>query len=667
MKLFFLLSIVSAVCLYLPGYLFARTANANSLAALSLAPLLTISFISVLSIVYGYSGIFASAFSLIIPLISLSALAYLFSLAVVGKKPKENPLSVSTIVLFCGLCFCVAAIAFYISLDGPNSFFQGWDNLHHLASIRTFVRTGNYSSINPDYLYSPNDVRPYGGASSFYPSAWHGLAAMIVSAFGVSIPFAANLVNFLSVALFFPSGVLYLLQALDLQGSRPLIASAVVCLAVPACPWGLLTYGPLFPNLLGISLLPSCLALLINILRSIENENLPKPNHLVLFIVAVPGLVLAHPNTLFSLGVIFAPYLVELAWKLSKKRSRSEKVPALWAAATLLVIALIWKVCYSLPFLEGVVSTNWAAVESPLTALLHGLTLGTYTHKPQYLVSLFVLVGIISLIRQNKNIWMVFSYFIWLMLYVVDAGTDSAVKQFLTGFWYTDYHRIAAMLGLCGIVLACFGIARLGELLHEAIVPIRPESSAKIAHAGVVLIGILLFRPSLQLGDAITLSSPFEAELTEFTNQYNKQLIYYDVMSPLEEDICSNLITECGNNLILNNPQDGSVFAYSVYGANVYYRSCRTPDNSESVDSKILRKNLNLYATNDSVKEAIRRTGARYVLQLDHGEETNEYRIFYGTGETDDWKGIDLVNENTPGFKLVYQSDDIRLYEIEEL
>ena len=70
-------------------------------------------------------------------------------------------------------------------------------------------------------------------------------------------------------------------------------------------------------------------------------------------------------------------------------------------------------------------------------------------------------------------------------------------------------------------------------------------------------------------------------------------------------------------------------------------------------------------AKNEDVRKAVDDIGARYVIQLDCREPDWNYMMWlYGDGEL--WRGIDGVNEETPGFELLLSRDDMRLFQIVE-
>jgi hypothetical protein len=117
--------------------------------------------------------------------------------------------------------------------------------------------------------------------------------------------------------------------------------------------------------------------------------------------------------------------------------------------------------------------------------------------------------------------------------------------------------------------------------------------------------------------------------------------------------------------LVINVPEDGSAFSYPIDGLRTYYRVTRTyGGDSETAESKQIRTGLYKIASDDSVKQAVKAVGARYVLQLDQGEPEaiSPHFFTYETGEV--WQGIDSIRDDTPGFEVVLSEGDMRLYKI---
>ena len=116
------------------------------------------------------------------------------------------------------------------------------------------------------------------------------------------------------------------------------------------------------------------------------------------------------------------------------------------------------------------------------------------------------------------------------------------------------------------------------------------------------------------------------------------------------------------SSLILNEASDGSPWSYGADGANLYYRYMSGyGKDSEQDTSKIIRTSLYNIYSNKEVQNAVKSTGAEYVLLLDLGfdnkQDDNHVNI-------DQWKGFDMITDQTPGFEMVLAEKDMRLYKI---
>ena len=84
----------------------------------------------------------------------------------------------------------------------------------------------------------------------------------------------------------------------------------------------------------------------------------------------------------------------------------------------------------------------------------------------------------------------------------------------------------------------------------------------------------------------------------------------------------------------------------------------------ETMESRIIRDNLCDIATRDDVRKAVSAIDGQYVLQLDQGEPYVASPHLFTYGEGEQWRGIDSIRDNTPGFEVVLAEDDMRLYKI---
>lgn len=660
------------VSLMVPGALFNISATRDLIKATCLAPATSIAMLSLLALVFSRIGHQTDYKSLMICAGIISLLAFGIS-SIYRYKTNQQHIAIDKKELFCLALFftaaaVIAAYVFLSALDGPDCYFQAWDNQTHLRRIRLFVVTGNYSPFN-NQIYSDAAAAPIlsSGGSSFYPSTWHLLGAMLVSLLNIPVAEAANAVNAFCVGILLPLSLFLCLREIGINKPSVLALCAVICVGVPIYPWDLISYGPLYPNLLGFTLLPGEVALLFHLMTKAENKRTSEmTGEFIILLLGIVSLALVHPNCVFALGLILATNIISnTGHQISSKFQNLSKATCF--AIPLLVIMLIWITLNRAPFMSNVVNCQWHSIASIPHAFLDSLFLGTTTHPIQIVISILVFIGLYADLKTGKYSFVI-TYALLIVFYTIDAGTDSIIKPFFTGFWYNDYHRISAMLGLVSILFACKAVNYLQAYWEKNSCMQKQCKQIAATIVAIIALFLIIFYPSIPIPRKQVLNTAFGYQISEMRNQFDKNMIYYDILSPLEENFCKTKLPQfnSNNSTVINNPDDGSLFLYSVYGLNMYYRTWNPPtQDDETKESNLIRCHLNELSSNDDVKKAVKKTGAKYVLQLDHGDQTQEYRIQYNHDNDSEWRGIDLIDETTPGFTLVASNDDIRLYRID--
>jgi len=67
--------------------------------------------------------------------------------------------------------------------------------------------------------------------------------------------------------------------------------------------------------------------------------------------------------------------------------------------------------------------------------------------------------------RNSRKAWLTVSHAFLLFLYMLDAGSGSRLSRELTGFWYNDPQRVAALIPLTAVPLAAVGITSAADTL----------------------------------------------------------------------------------------------------------------------------------------------------------------------------------------------------------
>lgn len=671
------------VVLYLPGCIVLGAALRKPLLALSLAPAMSILIYSVIEALYCVLGVYCSALSVGIAT-GVVCLVISFAFGIQshrkGKAPRIrthiiiNKRDLALFALYLIIGITAVGLYFIKPLDGPDSFFQGWDNVHHLPAIQTYADSGIwnplFSSSYAPWAISPYKVSTYG----FYPSAWHILCASVLSALEVSTTFSVNCVNAVLIGVVFPTSMYGLLRTITNNDRLVMLFGSLIVSGVPACPWNYVIYGPLYPNLFAMVLVPIAMTQFILTLRSISaKEPTRAVAYGVLTMLSMCAVALAHPNGVFTLIVFLAPYMT--CWLFKELKARNVKVSTrIYAVAALWILVIaFWIICYHLPIFTGVVQTTWPSISNETQSLVDALLLSVIDHPAQIAIFMLLVAGMIYLLSNQSNLWILAVYVVCAIMYILDAGTDSFLKNWITGFWYTDYHRTGAMLGLAAILIAAIGAGALARLLQRAALRATSDNARRIhspravSFALYLFIGIFIYIGSFNLKGFGDIQTAFGYQSQEFSYQNNFEMVYYDVLTYEEQQFAEEALSLVPEDaVIINNPNDGSVFLYPLFDTALYYRGCTVPNNNnESAESRIIRLHLSEISTSLEVRQAVQNIGAAYVIQLDSNDRPEEFRINYQNYDHNEWSGINDISEDTPGFSLVYSDDDMYLYRID--
>lgn len=695
--------LLCAALIYIPGCILFAFLRCNLLSTVTLAPLPTLT----------YYALAAQVFSLIhLPatMLSLGGSCLVFFVIVgfivnrVSKRSlpllriAHDPISIKgkfhisfsllCIVLFLGVGLGLYSYLFCRNVDAPDMFLQNYDNITHLARIRLFADTGDFGSLSAglyDFTQNPA-TRPTTYTGSFYPSLWHSIGALTFGLLGGSLTTLVNALNGVFVAIVFPLSMLGLFAALFPQKPRLILCGALTIGAFEAFPWGYLTFGPLYPNLASLSILPAVWALFIVALQN-RIATRARVSAWVFFGCGVISLIFLQPNALFTSVIGLSAFCVYKilreppAWNSLQAKSRRR----FWTILFVIFVIAFWFLCYNLPFFANIVAfDNWRAIASKRQVIIDVLTLALADCPSQLWLGVLVLIGCVAAWRERQMRWMVVSYGLFAIFYAVCASFEGTFKHILCGFWYCDPYRFAAHMPLLGAPLAALGLSTLIESLQTRLSQraldekpthaqrqrrrtkhaLSPRSSSSLA---VVLVTIVLvFYPNFAikgLGEVQTAFGFFEEKVQDCSNDSisSKTILPVDEQRFLEK--VAELVPE--DALVLNNPYDGSVFAYGLNGLNMYYRYVIDYGLDDETEASLtIRHDLNDMSSRAEVAHAVASTGADYLLLLDVNNPKLKKETF-DVYQPDEWKGLTSITDATDGFIPILSEGDMRLYRID--
>ncbi|MGN6126005.1 MAG: DUF6541 family protein [Humibacter sp.] len=371
-------------------------------------------------------------------------------------------------------------------IGAPDHISQTFDNVFHLNGVRFVLDSGNASSLHLGKMTSP------GGGVPFYPAAWHALTALVVQLAGVPITVAVNAVVTVVSAVVWPLSIMLLTRTLFGGSSVLAVAVAALAASVPAFPVLLMDYGVLYPFQLGLAILPVALASTLRVLGLVAREEPAGAGWWVLILLGVlPGLALAHPGGFVAWLALSLPMVIVFAWqRFASTRTVIGRVAVIGGfLAYLLVGVLATKVLR--PPLDA---RLWPIQMSVPEAVWQVLSVSMWYLAPAVVAAVAVIAGLIwSVIRPTVPSTIAATmYLLAAILFVAVASmTWGNLRDALTGSWYNNLPRLAAVLVTPVVVVGAYGIERtLAGLSRRISLPRRRQRIALAAIAALALVSL---------------------------------------------------------------------------------------------------------------------------------------------------------------------------------
>lgn len=666
---------VSCLIVYIPGYFLFRGVGIKPLEAFTFAPFASISLVAFIPIFYAKLGVQSSFASILAPVIILSIAAFLIRKIRTQKTDERvfqrSLLEQKAVAIDVSLCICVGFLAtcfiFLSQIQSADAFNQSYDNMFHLGVVRGFLDSGNWSSLEASTFMTAEDIAisPLHITSGFYPSAWHVVCALVVQITGCSIAVASNSVNTLVCAVIFPLSIFSFLRTLDAENHVVIRLGAFASVTQAAFPWAFITHGPLYPNLLSMSMLMAFLGLFILATKNAEFRTIEV--YLFPLVLALVFFLLVQPNTAFSAAILLAPYCTEKIFEyVANKQSKARGY--ICASLFVMIVLAAWCAIYKSPITVGVMGDLQVPTQAKSSALASLLVLDINQFGPQYLVMIALIVGVFTLIVRGKDRWMVFSLAIAAIFYFVSVACSETgfPKRFLTCLWYGDPYRLSALLAIMVIPLSSIGAGTVFQKIFSLF-----QSRAASAITASLTACILLLSPFIPVTYA--LNGAVQKSGVAYQQNLSKEVFSESssqVLSKSEIDFANEALSIVGaNDIVLNEPDDGSGFLYGIDGMRTYYRNTRPyGTDSETGESSLIRSGLSSIQSNEDVRKAVENLNAHYVLLLDQGDnmvdKDGSGKLFTWDWYSYQWEGLRTITDDTPGFEVVLSEGDMRLYRI---
>jgi len=504
-------TLVAMLVLAVPGLIAVAPLRAGLIPRFALGSVAAVASIGLSGVVFGGIGIRFQAWQPLVIALVLAAGAWLLARWSGARLPRTTGRRGFLVISLTWLAAATAVSAVVLSgLPGFDHISQTYDNVFHLSAVASILQDGDASSLTLRTIIETDRT------FAFYPSSWHSVVALVAQLTGTGIAVAANATWLAVVALVWLPGVAWLAQVC--LHRYPSATVAAVALPLGAAfgwmPYGLLTWGTLYPTFLATALLPVCVA--IPVATWIRLRNAHSPARVIVagaatLAVALLALASAQPRVLASWLVIIAipAFGVAIAslMRLWRRGGRSRR-RMLWLVATgvalglvvagVLFLYLVTRLgLFDRPLEERLGGPQAQATQSVVAGLWQVLSVSTPTGvagditAPALLLGAVVIVGAVFAIRSRGLRWVVYAYALVGTLYALAAGSDDVVSKLLTAIWYKDRYRLSATLAVLGVVLATYGVLVLAGWLRRKATspdPLTPHSGLSASLAWIVTV-----------------------------------------------------------------------------------------------------------------------------------------------------------------------------------
>lgn len=720
-------ALIGSALLYIPGFLLLKAARMDTARALASAPLISCALLFVTAEAFVLMHIPLSAVTLCfysfiwVPVIMICVYAYKRIIKKTSGNTNQtsakartlcpglklSPLPPTTYLTYLFMGLLGGLIFFILPISSPENIAQGWDIVSHLNFTQTMIGEGTYNAFLPSfYEHAFDAINPSSYGTKFYPAGWNILCAAITQLAQTNTVIAANALNFIFTSVVYPWAIMTFIAQVYPRYPRTVYVGAFLPALTCVFPWILLVYGPLFPFVAALCITPAIFWIFMTLTRS-KTTARDRMYLIPVFICGAITLIMLHPSSFFVCVLILTPWCIARI----KNTSRNLHIGAKRISALLLSIVFLWAVVagwiglYCL--IVGKVALNywWSAYSSIPNALIQTVlfefvgttTMGNWFVAPQPVLFFVFIIGVWQAFKHARGRFLAVSYLYLICVCIIVICSDLPIKGVLSSFWYTDPYRIAALISLVSLPLVAHGLDALCVFAQEQLSPMVRTICSRINMRNCRLMGRVkrLCYASSRTTSGYALSTAFVVvfflvantlipfpqfkgknphewpEVVQSGGVINNIKVvaagYHDTrfLDPQKYEFLKRAQKITQQDVVLNNPFDGSVLAYGMTSMQTFWRYPYVLNEFEKPSFARVRIELDEISYNDKVRDAVKKFGAKYVLSL--GKSRCEDASLMGKYSPQAFSGIDRITPDTKGFTLVLQQDDMALYKIDAI
>jgi len=503
----------------------------------------------------------------------------------------------------------------------------------HANSIRAILDSGNADPSVAGAIVDP------GLTDGFYPTTYHALAALVTDATGASIPATMN-AHSLLWGLIAGLGLAALLRSFGFRA----VTCAGAALTLPmfsAFPTDLMWWSHLLPFGTGVALLPACVLMITETVRSSRWSTVP-----VLALAAV-GLLGLHASAALAAVVYGVGFMIS---RWLGDRSRIVGDLGLLAAAGVLCAVIAPGAVLAAAGVGGSALASgrqWSARQDVLSGIRDLLLLKHSAAAPMFWLLILVIAGAVTAIRLRRMWWWLASTAVFAVLFVMATASDHPFTELLTLPWWNDAFRFAALVVIGQAILAGQGLTTLMDLGATALRRLSGDRVSRLAAAFTVLmIGLT--------GFAVVSNgyySPYNSDRMSFRFEESPTLTRdeQDAM-----DVLGDLVDP--GERVMNDPGDGSPWMWALADVHPMFAHVVYPGEHPNMsdDAQTLFNSFQCLDSDPEVRDVVEQYEISYAY-VGEGFARADFTRLYGMRELAAVESLDLV----------YQQGEIRIYRVD--
>jgi hypothetical protein len=409
----------------------------------------------------------------------------------------------------------------------------------------------------------------------------------------------------------------------------------------------------LWPNTLGLALVPAGIAVVLSLSGLAREDLIGRGRAWVMapFVLLAGGF--AHPNSLFSMVVIAVFPLFTGIWRWSR-RMRSEgqgRRGTIGLTAAVVVFLLGWAFVATSPAFKTVRTFYWPPFETSSRALGEVLLNGTNGRSSLWAASIAVLVGLVLVWRMRDQRWLVGAFTAIGAMFILTASVNRTYTQFITGYWYNDSFRLAAILPVVTVPLLVVAVVTTAGCLKTWLAE-RPRP--RLGRLGASATGLAIVLALLVIVGAKGLYFRNQVETVAFTYTRVENSPNDTMVDPREQAFFTRISSEVPkDSVIANNPWDGSGLIWALADRRPLFPHL---DIAWSAEQRYLAQHLVSAASDPTTCKDARLLHVDYLV-------VGELHFWPTDPRIKNYSGI-VDPAGRPGFQLVDSDGDLKLYKL---